>query len=319
MNQLNELIAHYGLWMVFINVLLEQLGIPVPAIPTMVVTAAVSVEHQPYSLTAVFAAALVGSSIADIVWFEAGRRFGDRMLKTLCRITFVPDSCVSQTERFYERWGISSLLIAKLIPGFSTVASPLAGAMGVSWAKFAFYNFLGTALWIVTALAFGAFFHDQIDTALAWLESAGMGSMIAIAAALALIATFIWIRRQRICNRVLSGRISVEELAARLEQSLPTVIIDVRTRTARSLDTRSIPGSLTIDEAGFDDALKRVAKHANIIVYCACPNEVSAAQFGAVLVQRGYKNVRPLLGGIDAWEGAGHPVSERNNAARAYL
>ncbi|HEY3553929.1 MAG TPA: rhodanese-like domain-containing protein, partial [Casimicrobiaceae bacterium] len=47
-----------------------------------------------------------------------------------------------------------------------------------------------------------------------------------------------------------------------------------------------------------------------IVVYCSCPNEVSARRAAQILLQKGYRRVRPLAGGIDAWVKAGYPVEE---------
>jgi len=45
-----------------------------------------------------------------------------------------------------------------------------------------------------------------------------------------------------------------------------------------------------------------------VIVYCACPNEASAAVVAKQLMRAGFKRVRPLAGGIEAWVEQGYPV-----------
>src|SRR5262245_31194233 len=127
MTRLVAYIIRYGVPLVFLNVLAEQLGAPIPAVPALVVAGALTRTGQ-MSSTHLLLGAVLASLIADYVWYELGRRFGYRILRTLCRISLSPDSCVRDTEARFERWGLKSLLIAKFIPGFSTVAPPLAGA-----------------------------------------------------------------------------------------------------------------------------------------------------------------------------------------------
>ena len=127
MVRLVELVIRHGVPLVFFNVLLEQLGVPVPAVPTLIIAGALSREGR-ISSTHVLVASVLASLIADWIWFMLGRRYGYRILKTLCRISLSPDSCVRDTESKFERWGLKSLLFAKFVPGFSTVAPPLAGA-----------------------------------------------------------------------------------------------------------------------------------------------------------------------------------------------
>src|SRR5260370_37228139 len=125
---MNRLIAEYGLALVFANVLLEQLGLPIPAIPTLVVAGAVAAEGE-LSSFAVFGVAFVACMIGDAIWFLAGRRYGRRVMAFLCRVSLSPDSCVRQTEFRFERWGRLTLVLSKFIPGLSPIAPPLAGVL----------------------------------------------------------------------------------------------------------------------------------------------------------------------------------------------
>src|SRR5215216_7862416 len=101
---------------------------------------------------------LAGSLLGDVVWYFAGKRFGYSVLRTLCRISIEPDSCVKQTENIFTRWGPPSLLVAKYVPGFSTVAPPLAGTMGVGLGRFIAYSAAAALLWAALPVAGGFFF-----------------------------------------------------------------------------------------------------------------------------------------------------------------
>src|SRR5207253_8794709 len=216
MAQLVHLIVTYGVPLIFINVFLEQLGVPVPAVPTLVVAGALSRENR-MSSTHAIVAAVVASLIADWIWFALGRRFGYRILRTLCRISLSPDSCVRDTESRFERWGLKSLLIAKFIPGFSTVAPPLAGAANRSTAGFLLYDAFGAALWAGAAVALGRAFHRAIGRTLDSLENLGGWAVVIVCGLLALIIFIKWAQRRSFYKQLRMSRITVDELKALID------------------------------------------------------------------------------------------------------
>src|ERR1700682_2935652 len=104
MDELVPLIAHYGLALIFAKVRVERLGLPVPVIPTLVIAGALAMDGE-LSAWSVLAVAFVACLIGDGAWFIAGRLYGNRVMKLLCRISLSPDSCVRQAEFHFERWG----------------------------------------------------------------------------------------------------------------------------------------------------------------------------------------------------------------------
>src|SRR5258705_11578341 len=173
---MNRLVAEYGLALVFANVLLEQLGLPIPAVPTLIVGGALAAEGE-LSPLAVFGLAFVACMIGDAVWFLAGRRYGRRVMAFLCRVSLSPDSCVRQTEFRFERWGRLTLVLSKFIPGLSTIAPPLAGAMRLGWPSFLLLNSLGVVIWAGVAIGAGMAFHTEINEFIVGLE--GLGTLAA--------------------------------------------------------------------------------------------------------------------------------------------
>ena len=125
-SQISQSLQRDAVWMVFLNVLLQQAGLPVPAVPTLLLAG--SLAATPGHIGRLLAAAVIASVIADWLWYLAGKAFGYRVLAGLCKLSINPGSCVSQTEARFIRWGPGSLVLAKFIPGFSTVAPPIAGA-----------------------------------------------------------------------------------------------------------------------------------------------------------------------------------------------
>lgn len=304
-----ELIAQYGLLVVFINVLVEQAGVPLPAVPTLVVSGALAaIDRLP--LPQLVAVAILACLLGDLAWYLAGRRFGSRVMRTICRISLSPDSCVKTSELRFQRWRGMLLLVSKFVPGLSTVAPPMAGAMGLTPAAFVLMDGLGSLLWAGLAIGIGYVFSAQIDTLLASLASAGT---VAGEVVLALLAAYIaikWWQRRRLLHSLEMARITVTELNNALAEGRGPLVVDIRGMANRIVDTRTIPGAILADLAGLDELVKEVPTDREMVIYCTCPNEISAARAAQLLGQRGYRRVRPLLGGLDAWADAGYPVEE---------
>lgn len=306
-HQIIALIAQYGLLLVFFNVLVEQAGMPVPAIPTMIVAGALSANGK-LPLAGVVLAAVLACLLSDLLWYWAGRRFGSGVMRTICRISLSPDSCVKQSELRFQRWRGRVLLIAKFVPGLSTVAPPLVGAMGLRAGTFVLLDGLGSLLWVGVAVGLGYAFAAQIDDLLAAMASAGTVALELLLGLLALYITAKWWQRRRLLVALRMARITVDELNQSIADGQNPVVVDVRSQAARLLDTRIIPGALMADLDGVAQALQDISPDRELVIYCSCPNEVSAAKAAKLLMGVGYRNVRPLLGGLDAWDAAGYMV-----------
>ncbi|HEX9690243.1 MAG TPA: VTT domain-containing protein [Thermoanaerobaculia bacterium] len=267
MSKLVAYLSQYGVAVLFANVLVEQMGIPVPAIPTLLVAGSL-VRAGKLSFLALLGAAVAASLIVDTTWYFLGRRYGHRVLKTLCRVSLSPDSCVRQTEGIFERWGMASVVAARFITGFSTVAPPLAGAMGAKLPVFLFYDTLGTALWAGGALLLGFIFHRAIEDVLAFLESLGTGALYLLGLALVLFVLYKWWQRRRFYKALRMARISVDELARLFEKGEQPVVVDVRHEGERQRNPRRIPGAMTMGVSEIDANLPGIMPETEIILYC---------------------------------------------------
>jgi membrane protein DedA with SNARE-associated domain/rhodanese-related sulfurtransferase len=315
-NDLSSLVSQYGLAIVFANVLVEQIGVPVPAIPTLMVAAALAVNGK-LSLIAVFAVALVACAIADITWYVAGRRYGNRVMRFLCGISLTPDSCVSESQARFESWGRNVLLVAKFLPGVALLAPPLAGATRIGWLPFLIFNTAGGALWVAAGMGGGILLGSQIEQLLAYLADYGALALILIVAFLAGYVGFKWWERHRFYAKLRMARISVDELYRLMDAGIAPLIVDVRSPTARVIEPRHIPGALHLPLQGFETHIAELPRDREIILYCSCPNEASAAQVAKLLMNHGFVRVRPLLGGLEAWIAAGLPVESLAAVAQA--
>src|SRR5262245_2092987 len=194
MEEIAGTLVEYGLWLVFGNVLLTQLGAPVPAIPTLIVAGALAQQGH-WHAALVVALAVVASLIGDLPWYYAGRRYGYRVLNTLCRISMEPDSCVRQTEDVFTRWGPPSLMFAKFIPGFATVAPPIAGAMRLPLAAFAGYSAIGAGLWAGVPVLAGVLFHAEVGFVLERATAMGGYAALVIGGVAAFYIGAKWLER----------------------------------------------------------------------------------------------------------------------------
>lgn len=317
---LHDLIAQYGPALVFLNVLAGSLGLPVPAMPALVLFGAMAAMHPGsigQQVAPVLGLSIVATLIGDSVWFLAGRLYGGNTLKTLCKLSLSRDTCVKKTERFFGRWGVRVLAIAKFVPGLSIVSVPMAGAMGTPYRQFVGFDGIGAALWSGTGLLIGVLFAPQIDMMLAGASRLGRLAAVVVLALLLLYATYRWQRRRQLIKKLANARITVDDLYRAMANKPPPVIFDIRSAEKRKLDPYIIPGSLFADERQLNEILEKYPRDQKLVIYCSCPNEISAAWMAKKLAEAGYVDVLPLLGGIDAWRDAGRTLEPLQVMAQA--
>jgi membrane protein DedA with SNARE-associated domain/rhodanese-related sulfurtransferase len=302
MEALLQFIEAYGLWVVFVCVLLEQGGLPIPAYPPIIVTASLAVDRGG-SLAAILLVAILAAVLADLAWYVCGRRFGATMLRLMCKISLSPDSCVGATRRVYGRWGAKSLIFAKYVPGLAAVATTLAGESRINLARFLIYDGIGAALWAAGAIALGAIFHGAVEAVLSALEQFGSYALLLLALALALFIAVKWRNRRRFLMQIQMARCTPEELDALLREQTDLAILDVRSLELRA-SAGWIPGSIHVVDI---DGLQ-IDVRSEVVVYCDCPNDASAAVAALRLKEKGFAKVRPLAGGFDAWKRGGREL-----------
>ena len=309
---LRDLVAQYGPLLVFANVLAAAVGLPVPSMPTLVLFGAMAMLHPEMigsQLVTVLALSVLGALIGDTVWYVAGRRYGGTTLKTICRLSLSRDSCVRKTERFFGRYGVRVLAVARFIPGLSLVSVPMAGALGTRYRTFAGYDALGAALWTICGLLVGLVFYRQIDWLFAGASRLGHAVLFVIAVLLGMYAAVRWMRRRALIRQLANARIGVDELEALLRDAAAPVILDVRSEEHRKLDPFAIPGAQFADERHVGDIVSRYPLTQKFVVYCSCPNEVSAALMAKRLTDAGFPHALALRGGLDAWRDTGRQLT----------
>jgi membrane protein DedA with SNARE-associated domain/rhodanese-related sulfurtransferase len=307
MRYLVELVSQHPLLLVFFNVLLARGGLPLPVVPTLM-TAAALAGRSPAAVGEVFLAGLAATLAADLALYGLGRHYGQRFLGLLCRVSFSPDFCVRRTTNMYLRVGAWCLPAAKFIPGLSLIAVAMAGVARTPALVFAALDGIGAALFIAVSVMLGLVFHDAIASALSTLAELGMLGSALVIGALLLYVLIKWLRRRLFIRQLRMNRITVAELRQLIDDDVELVILDVRSKEDRLRDG-IIPGAVGAHPEDIDPIVRDCDRDAEIIIYCACPNEASAALAAKHLKDAGFRKIRPLLGGIDAWIDAGHPIA----------
>jgi membrane protein DedA with SNARE-associated domain/rhodanese-related sulfurtransferase len=307
MNETLEFLVHHGAAVLFAAVFIEQMGVPLPAMPWLLAAGALAGTGKMSGVVAL-SAATFGSVVADLIWFYLGRRYGNRVLKLLCRISIEPDSCVRRTQNVFTRYGMKGLVVAKFFPGLSTLAPPLAASAGVSFPRFFLFDAAGSLIYAGTFIVLGIVFSRQLEQVIDSLGSLGGGALTLLAALAVLYIGYKYFQRHRLLRQLRTSRITADELHEKLEAGEKLIILDLRPLEELEQNPALILGALhmTLEEVEHRD--HEIPRDRDIILYCSCPNEVSSARVALLLHRRGIARVRPLLGGIDAWRERNYPM-----------
>ena len=308
MDDVTQFLIRYGQLVLFVIVFAEQVGLPIPAIPILLAAGAIAGAGI-LSLPLAIGLSVIASLLGDLIWYYLGRYRGRQVLNLLCRISLEPDSCVRRTEDFFVRHGVRALLVAKFIPGLSTVMPSLAGLFNVSLGQFLLYNGLGALLWTVAFIMPGYLFANQIEQLAENAEQVGSSALVLAVSALALYIMYKYVNRIRLLRELRVARITVDELKQLMDAGGEMMIVDLRRPSDLAADPYTIPGSLQIAVEELERRHHEIPRDRDVILYCACPNEVTSAQMAVMLKRRGIKRVRPLVGGVEGWRASNYPLS----------
>lgn len=253
--------------LVFVWVLGEQAGLPVPVAPLLLTCGALAGQHQMSVFMTVLAAA-VASLLSDSVWYYIGKRRGLGVLRLLCKISLEPDTCVRQTEARFAKFGLRTLLFSKFVPGLNTAAPPLSAVVGTPYSRFAPFAFAGAALWATTFTLTGFFFSNQISHITRGLQRLGSWALLLFIGAFIAYIGYRYYDRVRFLNQVKGGRISPQELKAKIDLGEPVTIIDLRHPLDLLPDPHTLPGALRISPDELDARHAEISRDGEIILFC---------------------------------------------------
>jgi membrane protein DedA with SNARE-associated domain/rhodanese-related sulfurtransferase len=297
----------YGYGIVFLWVLTEQLGIPIPSAPLLLTAGTLTATHQ-LSLWSVLGAALAASLLADSTWYLFGKRYGSAVVRLMCRLSLESTACVRKTEGYFTKRGATALLVAKFVPGLGSVAAPIAGQIGMNYGKFVLSDAGGVLLWTLTVTLSGRFFGDVLKHHPRALSTTAhfFGAIFA----LLFIGFLLWrmLQRRAFLRSVRMARLEPRDLKSMMDSGQPVFIVDLRHPLDYLPDPRTLPGALSLTPDKLVEQSARIPRDQEIVLFCTCPSEATAARMALRLRGMGIHRVRPLRGGYDEWKKLGYPL-----------
>ncbi len=302
-----HILLAYGYAVLFGWVLIEQLGAPLPAAPLILAAGALSAEHE-MSFPLALLVGLVACIVADSAWFFTGRRYGHGVMRLLCKMSLEPTVCIRRTEGSLGGRRAVTIIFSKFVPGVSTMVPPLAGHGGMSFGEFFALDGLGSLIWVGALLVCGRFFGDVLKHNPGLLDEAGRFS-----GALLLLGVVGWLgmrlwRRHRMLKKLAASRMEPEELKRQMDAGDPVFVVDLRPAMELAYDPYTLPGAHNFASGKVREWAAQVPKDSDVVVFCSCPGEVSAAKTALDLQKFGIERVRPLRGGYEEWKRLGYPV-----------
>jgi membrane protein DedA with SNARE-associated domain/rhodanese-related sulfurtransferase len=302
-----HILLMYGYVLLFAWVLVEQLGIPLPATPVVLAAGALSVDG-PIHFHIAFLTGVSATLVADSFWFLVGRRHGHYVLRILCKLSLEPSTCVRRTQdSFGKRRGVL-LTFAKFVPGLGMLAPPVAGQNGMGYANFVFFDAIGASLWIGTLLTIGRLFGDVLKRDPGLLNWAGRFSGVLLLLGIAGFFLGRVYRRRVALRRLAASRLEPQELKALIDSGEPVYIVDLRHPLELLPDPYTLPGALHFSPDEIAARHHEIPRDRDVVLYCTCPSEATSAKTAMTLVKLGIERVRPLRGGFDEWKKLGYPL-----------
>jgi membrane protein DedA with SNARE-associated domain/rhodanese-related sulfurtransferase len=306
-----QFLVKHGAPFLFAAVLAEQIGLPLPAVPWMLAVGALAATGGFSTVTAI-CSTIAACLIADALWFYLGRFRGAQVLNLLCRISLEPDTCVRRTQNAFTRWGWRGIVVAKFVPGLSTMAPPIAGMSKINAARFLLIDAVGSMLYGGSFIYLGYFFSNQIGQIENAFSSIGASALWFIVAVIAAYVAYKYWQRKRLLDDLRMTRITAPELREMQDAGKSLVILDLRSSAELDNDPVLIQGAIHLTLDDVREHRYQIPSGRDVVVYCSCPNEVTSARVALLLRRQGFPHVRPLLGGLDAWREQNYPLSKRS-------
>lgn len=302
-----DFFLHYAYWILFLWVMVEQLGIPIPSVPLLLTAGTLTATHK-LSLPLVLISVVCGSLVSDSVWYLMGKKYGGSVVKLLCRLSMERASCVRRTENYFTKHGAGALVLAKFIPGLGSVAAPIAGQTGMRYHFFALFDTAGILLWAVAFTLSGRFFGDVIKKnpdVLQWVEHSAFLLFV-----LLVMSFFVWrvLRQRAFLREIRMARLEPDELKTMLDRDQPVYIVDLRHPLDYLPDPRTLPGAVLLSPDSLVQHSSDIPRDRDVVLFCTCPSEATAAKMALAIRKQGVYRVRPLRGGFDEWKRLGYPL-----------
>lgn len=306
-SHVQEIIRHGYLWL-FLAALLERIGLPLLVTPIVVAAGAVAGLGD-MSLSVIVAVTVVASEIGDWLWYELGRSRGASVLRILCKISLEPDSCVRKAEDSFGRHTNSALVSSKFVFGVGRLAAPVAGLSGISRPRFLIVNAIGSFLWAACFALLGYIPARKLPIDILLEEALGWLLVLIV---VAVVLHMIWksVQRERFIRSLRVSRITVDEVKTALDRGERPFIVDLRHMLEFVVDPRTVPTAVRISPDELPTRNAEIPRDREIVLYCTCPSEATSAKVAMDLKKIGITKVRPLQGGLKAWQDQGYPMDD---------
>lgn len=267
MSRLVPFLLQHGYLILFTVVLVEQAGVPIPAVPVLLAMGALAGAGK-VSLATSAAVAVGACLVADFIWYRLGRSYGSSILRLLCRIALEPASCVRRAENVFTREGSRTLLYAKFVPGLNAVSTPVAGMARLGPGQFLLWDGAGAVIWTTTYLALGYTFSSQIEKIAEAALALGLRLVVAVVGALALY--FIWKadQRRRLLKELEVARIESGELLELMQSDRDVVVVDLRNKLERDEDPATVPGAIVLAPEELDERHQEIPRDREVVLFC---------------------------------------------------
>ena len=263
-----QVLERYSLVILPALVVAEQFGIPLPAVPALLGFGALA-AHGRGSIPLMLGTLAVVALTVDFAWYEFGRRRGARVLTGLCRLSLEPDFCVRRAQNVFARFGASAMLVAKFVPGLTTIVPPLAGVAAVGRTRFALYDLAGVLLWAGLWIGVGYAFSDAVAVIAVRVAALGLHFGIVLGALLGGYILIKYLRRRLYLRHLRTASISPEALKGRLDAGDDMTIVDLRTPLDVAAVPHAIPGSLWVVASHIDQHEAEILRARDLILYCS--------------------------------------------------
>ena len=182
-------VHHYGLAALFLIVMLESAGVPLPG-ETALVTAGVFAQRGNLNIAAVIAVAALAAIVGDNIGYWIGRT-GGRSVIERWRFT---SSSLPWSEQFFRRHGPKTIFIARFFAVLRVTAAWLAGISRMHWWTFFAWNAAGGICWAALVGLVAYYVGQAAANAISHYGLIGGGVVIAVTAA-GLVALHFWRKR----------------------------------------------------------------------------------------------------------------------------
>jgi membrane protein DedA with SNARE-associated domain len=142
-----QLIAHYGYAAIFLVVMMESTGIPMPGETILISAAALAGTKHALDIRGVIAAAAGGAIVGDNIGFWVGREFGEPLLEKWGYLVGLDARKRLLGRYLFARYGGSIVFFGRFVALLRAFAAVLAGANNLAPWRFFVFNALGGIVW----------------------------------------------------------------------------------------------------------------------------------------------------------------------------